>query len=49
MSHVVKVFIRVIHARIRNVSDSDLDASQFAFRQGSGTSDALLAMNLLIQ
>ena len=49
ISHLSKAFIRIIHARIRNVCEKDLDKSQFGFRQGFGTREALLAVNVLFQ
>ena len=49
ISHLLKIFLRTIHARIRKVCEEELDESQFGFRQGFGTREALLAVNVLFQ
>lgn len=49
MSHLLKTFLRVIHARIRAKCELDLDKAQFGFRHGFGTREALFAVNVLLQ
>lgn len=49
MSHVLKVFLAIIHNRIRPQSDDQLGESQFGFRSGMGTREALFALNVLVQ
>lgn len=49
MSHMLKAFLRIIHARIRRRCEEDLDDSQFGFRNAFGTREALFGMNLLLQ
>lgn len=34
MNQFFKVFIRIIHTRIRDSCERDFDANQFGFRQG---------------
>lgn len=49
MSHVLKVFLNVIQNRIRPKCDEQLGDSQFGFRSGVGTREALFALNVLVQ
>ena len=51
ISHLLnlKIFLRIIHSRIRKVCEENLDESQFGFRQGFGTRKAILATNVLFQ
>ncbi|XP_013145032.1 PREDICTED: uncharacterized protein LOC106108413, partial [Papilio polytes] len=49
MSHVLKVFLAIIHDRIRPLCDEQLGESQFGFRSGMGTREALFALNVLVQ
>ena len=49
MSHLLKIFIKVIPARIRTVCESELDASQFGFRHIFGTRETMLSVNILLQ
>ncbi|CAH2096300.1 unnamed protein product [Euphydryas editha] len=49
MSHVLKIFLSIIHDRIRAKCDDQLGASQFGFRSGMGTREAQFALNVLVQ
>lgn len=49
MNHMLKTFLRIIHARIRSKCEQDLDDSQFGFRQAFGTREALFSFNVLMQ
>lgn len=49
MSHMLKVFLRIIHARIRAKCEWDLDNAQFGFRNTFGTREALFGLNILLQ
>lgn len=51
MSHVLKVFLTIIHnsIRVRAQCDDQLGESQFGFRSGMGTREALFALNVLVQ
>jgi len=46
MSHMLKAFLRIIHARIRSRCEEDLADSQFGFRNAFGTREALFGKNL---
>jgi len=49
MSHMLKTFLRIIHARIRSKCEWDMDDSQFGFRNGFGTREAIFRLNVLLQ
>ncbi|CAF4751217.1 unnamed protein product [Pieris macdunnoughi] len=49
MSHVLKLFLKVIHNRIYSKCESTLSCTQFGFRSGLGTRDALFGYQVLIQ
>ncbi|KAI8436544.1 hypothetical protein MSG28_010075 [Choristoneura fumiferana] len=49
MSQVLKLFLKIIHARIRVRCDEQLGDSQFGFRAGVGTREALFAVQVLVQ
>lgn len=49
MSHVLKIFIRIIHTRIYQKCENQIDQTQFGFRNGVGTREALFALNILTQ
>lgn len=49
MSHTLKVFLRVIHSRIRTKLEQSIGNTQFGFRCGYGTREPLFAMQVLIQ
>lgn len=49
MSHVLKILMRIIHNKIRNKCEEDLEETQFGFRNAFGTREALFAFNTLLQ
>uniref|UniRef100_A0A8D8UV16 Craniofacial development protein 2 n=2 Tax=Cacopsylla melanoneura TaxID=428564 RepID=A0A8D8UV16_9HEMI len=49
MSHTLKVFLKVIHRRIFQKLEDDISDTQFGFRNGYSTRDALFAYNVLVQ
>lgn len=49
MSHVLKIFLRIIHTRIYRKCDNQVDKTQFGFRNGFGTREALFSLNVLTQ
>uniref|UniRef100_A0A8D8LPD3 Craniofacial development protein 2 n=1 Tax=Cacopsylla melanoneura TaxID=428564 RepID=A0A8D8LPD3_9HEMI len=49
MSHVIKVVLRVIHSRIYEKCEEGISETQFGFRSGFGTREALLTYNVLMQ
>jgi len=48
MSHT-KIFLKVIHRRIYKKLEENIADTQFGFRNGSGTREALFAYNFLMQ
>lgn len=49
MSHLLKTFLRIIHARIRRKCEFDMDDAQMGFRNAFGTREALFGANVLLQ
>jgi hypothetical protein len=49
MSHVLKTFLRIIHTRIYKKCEFQMSDTQFGFRNGLGTREALFALNVLTQ
>lgn len=49
MSHVLKTFLRVIHTRIYKKCEGQMGDTQFGFRNGLGTREALFSLNVLTQ
>lgn len=49
MCHALKIFLKIIHKRIYNKLEEGISNSQFGFRNGFGTREALFAFNTLIQ
>lgn len=49
MSHTLKIFLKVIHYRISTKCESAVGSSQFGFRRGLGTREALVATQVLVQ
>lgn len=49
MSHTLKLLLKIIHNRIYQKLDMDIGETQFGFRKGLGTREALFALNVLIQ
>ncbi|XP_030747669.1 uncharacterized protein LOC115876118 [Sitophilus oryzae] len=49
MSHVLKTFLRIIHTRIYKKFENQMDNTQFGFRNGLGTREALFSLNVMTQ
>lgn len=49
MSHTLKIFLKIIHQRIFRKCERDISDSQFGFRQGLGTREAIVATQVLVQ
>lgn len=49
MSHLLKIFLKVIHGRIYHKCEEYLSESQFGFRNGFGTREALFGLSVLAQ
>ena len=49
MPHALKIFLKVIQARIGTKIDSEVGPTQFGFRPGSGTREAVFCFNILAQ
>lgn len=49
MSHTLKIFLKIIHNRIRKKLEDELGDTQFGFRDALGTREALFAFNVLMQ
>ena len=49
MSHILKIFLKIIHARLYKRCEDQMGESQFGFRNGIGTREALFAIQVLIQ
>lgn len=49
MSHVLKLFLKIIHERIYRKLEAQIGDTQFGFRNGMGTREALFALQILIQ
>lgn len=49
MSQILKLFLSIIHDRIKTKCDEQLSDSQFGFRSGVGTREALFAIQVLVQ
>lgn len=49
MCHVLKIFLKIIHARIYKKCEENNGETQFGFRNGLGTREALFAIQVLIQ
>ena len=49
MSHVLKIFLKIIHNRIYKKCEENISETQFGFRKGLGTRDALFALQILVQ
>ncbi|KAL1446457.1 hypothetical protein WDU94_005636 [Cyamophila willieti] len=49
MSHMLKVFLKIIHSRIFLKLEDNISSTQFGFRNGFGTREALLCLNVLVQ
>lgn len=49
MSHVLKIFLKIIHARIYSKCEDNMGNTQFGFKNGMGTREALFSMQVLVQ
>uniref|UniRef100_A0A8D8Q4X5 Craniofacial development protein 2 n=1 Tax=Cacopsylla melanoneura TaxID=428564 RepID=A0A8D8Q4X5_9HEMI len=49
MSHLLKVFLKVIHRRIYTICEEQISQTQFGFVNAVGTREALFAVQVLIQ
>jgi hypothetical protein len=49
INHVTKAFTKIIHRRIYDKCESNIDRSQFGFRKALGTREAIFALQVLIQ
>jgi hypothetical protein len=49
MSHVLKIFLKIIHSRVHRKLEMDINNTQFGFRNGLGTREALFALNVMSQ
>lgn len=49
MSHRLKAFLGIVHARIRRRCQEDFNDSQFGFRNAFGSHQALFGVNFLLQ
>lgn len=49
MSHTLKLFLKIIHGRIYKKLEEDMSSTQFGFRAGLGTREALFASSVLFQ
>ncbi|KAJ2952534.1 hypothetical protein O0L34_g6852 [Tuta absoluta] len=49
MSHMLKIFLKIIHSRIHTKIEDKISDTQFGFRNGLGTRDALFGYQVLMQ
>ncbi|CAG9841161.1 unnamed protein product [Diabrotica balteata] len=49
MSHTLKTFLKIIHSRIVKTLEYEISDTQFGFRNGMSTRDALFGLNVLAQ
>ena len=49
MAHTLKIFLKVIQARIGTKIDAEVGPTQFGFRPGSGTREGIFCYNILAQ
>lgn len=49
MSHILKIFLRIIYNRLYKKCEQNIKKTQFGFRNGLGTRDALFTFQVLIQ
>jgi len=47
MGHTLKLFVKIIHKRIYRRIEEDIGNTQFGFREGLGTREALFGINVL--
>jgi hypothetical protein len=44
MSHTLKIFLKIIHARIYKTAEKHMSREQFGFRNGLGTKESLFSI-----
>lgn len=49
MSHVLKIFLRIIHVRLYGKLEDHMSDTQFGFRNNLGTREALFSLQVLVQ
>uniref|UniRef100_A0A8D8Z4U1 Craniofacial development protein 2 n=1 Tax=Cacopsylla melanoneura TaxID=428564 RepID=A0A8D8Z4U1_9HEMI len=49
MSHLLKLFLKIIHRRIYRICEERVTDTQFGFMKGVGTRDALFSLQVLFQ
>ena len=49
MSHALQIFLKVLHNRIYRKCEANIQDTQFGFRGGTGTREALFAIRVLVQ
>jgi hypothetical protein len=49
ISHVLKTFLRIIYERIKNKREEYISDTQFGFRAGTGTREALVSLTVLTE
>uniref|UniRef100_A0A8D8Y176 Craniofacial development protein 2 n=3 Tax=Cacopsylla melanoneura TaxID=428564 RepID=A0A8D8Y176_9HEMI len=49
MSHILKLFLKVIHRRIYRLCEDEIAPNQFGFRNAVGTREALFSVQVLFQ
>lgn len=49
MSHLLKIFLKIIHSRIYKLCEEQVSDSQFGFRKAVGTQEALFSIQVLFQ
>lgn len=49
MSHVLKIFLRIIHSRVYAKIEEQISETQFGFRNNLGTREALFCIQVLVQ
>lgn len=49
MSHALKIFLKIIHARIYKKCEENVGEMQFGFRDSMGTREALFTLQVLLQ
>lgn len=49
MSHVLKLFLRILHSKVYNKIEEQLSETQFGFRNNLGTREALFSLQVLVQ
>lgn len=49
MSHMLKIFLKIIHRRIYKTCEEQISSTQFGFRNAFGTREALFSIQVLFQ